>query len=164
MKKCEICGTKEGKICYSKDLNKTLCVKCRRYEINHPVNPLPPKGEVKYDNQGRPICHICGRAFNRVTSHAHKEHDISAYEYKKMFELNNNTGLLIESSKDRLRKHIKDNYDKVVKDNLINKGKDFRYENGHEGRTKEKVRLECKKSLISNLDKILEKRKGKIDE
>lgn len=153
MKSCEICGTKEGKICFNEKTQKTLCAKCRRYELNHPVNPLPKKGEVAYDEQGRPICHVCGRAFNRVTSHANNAHGLSAYEYKEKFGLNNNTGLLIESTKNKLRNHIKNNYKKVVEDNLINKGKKYRFEDGHEGRPLSKVRLECRNTLIDNFEK-----------
>lgn len=150
MKTCEVCGTKEGKICYSKKHDKTLCRKCYNYEKNHPVHPLPKKGEVEYDDEGKLICHICGRAFRRLSSHAFRGHGVSAYTYKEMFGLNNNTGLLIESTKEMLREYNKNNYEKVVKENLINKGKDSRFKKGSKGRTRDKIRLQCKNVLIQN--------------
>lgn len=149
-KTCEICGTKEGIICYSKAIGKTLCRKCYNYEKNHPVHPLPKKGEISYDNEGKLICHICGRAFKKLASHAYNGHGINAYTYKEMFDLNNNAGLLIESTKEILREHSKNNYETVIKENLLNKGKNSRFKKGSKGRTRDQVRLQCRNVLIQN--------------
>lgn len=147
---CQECGKTNLEKVYGKKLGKRLCQKCYNYEKNHPVNPLPEKGEIKYDNEGRLICHICGRAFKKLSSHAINGHGITAYEYKKMFGLNNNAGLLIETTKEQLRRHIKNNYDLVVEQNLIEKGTNTRFEDGGEGRTRDKIRLQCMNVLINN--------------
>ena len=152
MKKCSMCGTSEKKVCFSKEFNKFLCVKCRKYEKEHPVNELPKKGEVAYDEKGRPICHICGRAFKKVASHAYLEHGINAYDYKEKFGLNNNTGLIAEETREKLREHVKENYKIVVEQNLIDKGRKNRYKKGNEGRTKDKLRLEGRKTLMLSLE------------
>lgn len=148
-KYCEMCGS-TNQVFLRKKFGKSLCAKCYRYETNHPVNPLPEKGEVALDEQNRLICHICGRAFKKLGSHAINGHGITAYEYKKMFELNNNTGLLIESSKEKLRQNIKDNYEVVVKQNLLENGSKTRFKKGSKGRPKDMVRLQCRKVLVRN--------------
>lgn len=159
-KRCEVCGLIKDRVFYSKNVGKTLCRKCYNYEKNHPVHPLPEKGEIKMDSEGKLICHICGRAFKKLSSHAYNGHNITAYEYKKMFELNNNAGLLIESTKEKLRKHNKNNYEVVVKENLISKGKNSRFKEGDKGRTKDKIRLQCRNILIQNTFK--NKKEGSI--
>lgn len=153
-KTCELCGSIESKVCYSKEFGKLLCRKCYKYEKKHPVHPLPEKGEIAYDNEGKLICHICGRAFKRLSSHAYNGHGITAYEYKEMFGLNNKEGLLIDSTKDKLREYSKANYEVVIKENLLSKGKKTRFKKGSSGRTKNKVRLQCRKVLEQNFFKV----------
>ena len=153
MKKCDMCGTTDGKIFNRRKFGKSLCQTCYRYETEHPVHPLPNKGEVVYDEEGKPICHICGRAFKKLASHAYNRHKISASDYKEMFGLNNTKGLIAESTREILREHSKNNYDKVVKENLIKKGENSRFKNGDKGRTKDKVRLQCRNVLIQNVFK-----------
>lgn len=58
MKVCTKCGVKitSGK----------LCAPCRNYIKKGGVwHELPPYGEVRYDDEGRPICHVCGMAFDK---------------------------------------------------------------------------------------------------
>lgn len=153
MKKCDLCGTTEGKIFNRRKFGKYLCQTCYNYETKHPVHPLPKKGEIAYDNEGKLICHICGRAFKKLASHAYNGHGITAYEYKEMFGLNNNQGLIAESTKEILRKHSKNNYDIVVRENLLKKGESSRFKKGDKGRTKDMVRLQCRNVLIQNVFK-----------
>lgn len=150
MKQCELCGSVENAVFKRRRFGKYLCQKCYKYEMEHPVNPIPKKGEVQYDNEGRPICHICGRAFKKLASHAFHTHNINAYEYKEKFGLNNNQGLISESTKKILQEHSKNNYDLVIKENLLNKGKDHRFKKGGKGRTRDMVRLQCRNVLIQN--------------
>lgn len=150
---CELCGLEKEKVFYSKQFEKKLCTKCYNYEKNHPVHPLPKNGEIAYDNEGKLICHICGRAFKRLSSHANNGHNLTAYEYKKMFELNNNAGLLIESTKEKLREYSKSNYETVIKENLLLKGSKTRFKKGSPGRTRNKLRLQCLNVLKQNFNK-----------
>lgn len=150
MKQCELCGTTGKGIFNRRKLGKCLCQTCYKYEMEHPVNPLPKKGEIEYDNEGRPICHICGRAFKKLASHAYYRHNINAYEYKEKFGLNNSQGLISESTKKILQEHSKNNYDLVVKENLLNRGKDHRFKKGDKGRTRDMIRLQCRNVLIQN--------------
>ena len=146
MKKCKECGTTR-KVKLFKRFNSCLCSNCYKYYKEHPVNELPKKGEVAYDNQGRVICHICGRAFHKVLTHCKQRHGLTAYEYKKMFGLDVKKGLTSNYTKEKLRKSVQDNYDKVVSENLIKGGKKTRFINGSKGRTKDKVSLQTLKRL-----------------
>ena len=56
-------------------------------EIIKEENITPPKGEVWYDQNGKIICHICGKSFNKLSSHIVQVHNINSNEYKEMFEL-----------------------------------------------------------------------------
>ena len=56
-------------------------------ELIQDINELPPKGEVWYDKNGRVICHICGKGFNKLSSHLVQAHNINSDKYKEMFEL-----------------------------------------------------------------------------
>lgn len=145
MKVCEECNTSRSKVSYSKEFKKLLCGNCLNVYKNHKVNSIPEIGEVAYDEEGRVICHICGRAFNKVLSHARQRHNISAKEYKKKFGLDLNKGLTSKSTKEALRKSVLKNYDKVVEENLIKNGEKTRFKEGHEGRTADKVSIQTKK-------------------
>ena len=56
-------------------------------ELIQDTNELPPKGEVWYDKNDRIICHICGKGFNKLSSHLVQAHNINSNKYKEMFEL-----------------------------------------------------------------------------
>ena len=42
---------------------------------------------IKYDINGKVICHICGRAYTRLGSHVKESHDMTIEEYKEKFGL-----------------------------------------------------------------------------
>lgn len=79
---CKECGKK-----ITKSYNG-MCQGCYHY-FRHggTINPLPEKGRIKYDINGRVICHICGRAYTRLGSHVKESHDITIEEYKEEFGL-----------------------------------------------------------------------------
>ena len=44
-----------------------MCQSCYRYFRNGgKIHTLPEAGKVKYDENGKVICHICGRSYNRL--------------------------------------------------------------------------------------------------
>lgn len=143
---CSECGS-SNKVKFFKEYDCCLCDCCFKTNLEHPVNDLPLPGEIKYDNQGRPICHICGRAYNKLMQHARYKHHLSAIEYKKMFGLNLNKGIISKTSKDILRMHVEKNYANVVENNLLVNGKKSRFKKGHEGRTKDKLSLQALNDL-----------------
>lgn len=51
------------------------------------INAIPPPGVIMRDNRGYVICHICGRAYARLGSHARESHGLTIAEYKEMFGL-----------------------------------------------------------------------------
>lgn len=147
--KCEECG-KGSKTFYSSQFEKILCCNCLSMYKSHPVNDIPENGQVAYDKEGRIICHICGRAFKKVLSHARQRHGIDSIEYKKMFGLDVTKGLASEETKEKLRRSVAENYDKVVKQNLINNGEKTRFKEGDRGRTRDKVSEQTMKRLKMN--------------
>lgn len=65
-----------------------MCQSCHNYFKNGgTINPLPDAGKIEYDENGRVICHICGRAFNRLGSHVKGSHNMTIAEYKTEFRL-----------------------------------------------------------------------------
>lgn len=100
------------------------------------------KGKLHYDEDGKIICHICGRSFHSLDMHINMSHDITVSDYKKEFGLNNSTGLRSEHVKNKLRQAVKENYEKVVTNNLIERGKENRFKVGGKGRTREQLRLQ----------------------
>ncbi|MGL5713356.1 MAG: MucR family transcriptional regulator [Paraclostridium sp.] len=109
-------------------------------------------GKLRFDNEGKPICEICGRSFNKLGQHVYNSHGMSAKEYKIKFGLDLNKGLVAKSTKEKLQKANKDNYDKVVKNNLLKKGQYTRFKNGDKGRTKEKVSEQTRLALVDKID------------
>lgn len=146
MKYCQECGS-NNKVSYSEDFNQDLCPICLKMNIEHPVNTLPPVGEIRYDLDGRPICHICGRAYNKLMQHARLKHGLSALEYKKSFGLNVSKGIIATRTAEILRSYVDKNYEVVVENNLLKNGRKTRFETGCEGRTKEKLSLQALKDL-----------------
>lgn len=88
---------------------------------------------------GNPVCHICGKSFKRLMTHVRQSHKISAREYKETFGLNVSKGIISEESRTKSQIAVEKNYGKVVEKNLIKKGEKTRYQNGDEGRTKDKL-------------------------
>lgn len=138
---CEECGS-EHKVFYSEDFGLNMCMSCYKLNSEHPVNSLPKKGEILYDAQNRPICHICGRAYNKLMSHARLTHGVSAKEYKEMFSLSKKKGIVSPETAELLRAHVRKNYEIVVSSNLMKGGSGTRFEKGYEGRTKDKLSLQ----------------------
>ena len=109
---------------------------------------LPGPGEIMFDSDGKVICHICGKSFNKVLAHVWQKHGLSAKEYKIKFGLNTTKGIVSESTREKCQKAVRDNFDKVVVNNLINKGTATRFTVGSEGRTKDNLSLQSYKALV----------------
>lgn len=90
VKHCSWCGDKERRmlrIKYNGEL-VWVCSRCyQRFKRWGTQHPLPPKGVIQYDSEGKPICHICGYAFNKLMSHVWQIHGMNEREYKTEFSL-----------------------------------------------------------------------------
>ena len=65
-----------------------MCQACYNYFRNGgTINTIPEKGRIKYDINGKVICHICGRAYTRLGSHVKESHSMTIEEYKEEFGL-----------------------------------------------------------------------------
>ncbi len=80
MKTCEKCGMEIecGRLCQT----------CRKYARKGGVwHELPKYGTVEYDEAGRPICHICGMAMDKLIEHTKIKHGLCSAEYREKFGL-----------------------------------------------------------------------------
>lgn len=99
MKVCTKCGVKitSGK----------LCVSCRNYIKKGGVwHELPPYGEVRYDDEGRPICHVCGMAFDKLIEHTIRKHGLDSLSYRQTFGLMLSARLTGPKYHEKMRQHV----------------------------------------------------------
>lgn len=110
---CENCGkAKKAKgVNYRSSLGKVLCNQCYKV-LKLPVHPLPQKGEVKYDEFGKFICHICGRPFTSAGHHISGHHGMTIAEYKEKFGLNKKQPLTSLSYHKRVKERPQNQIDK----------------------------------------------------
>lgn len=65
-----------------------LCGACRAYIRRGGAWHKPsPYGTVTYDDAGRPICHICGMAFDKLIEHTKRKHGLDSAAYRQAFGL-----------------------------------------------------------------------------
>jgi len=153
--KCELCGTSKERLIKSRQFNQTLCSKCyQRERYSRSRFEIPPKGVKYVTEDDKYVCHICGKAYKKLAQHAYNSHGMNEKEYKEKFGLDRK-GIVAKSTRDLLRKSVKDNYKLVVGENLIKGGADNRFKDGGEGRKAEKCRLETLKRLKGE-DTVLE--------
>lgn len=112
------------------------------------------KGIIKYDKHGNPICEICGKAFKRVLSHVRQKHDMSEREYKLKFGYDLKKGICSAESSQKSREAVFNNYEICIENNLLDHGIESRFQNGHEGRTKDQVSAQTKRRLIKHIKSI----------
>ncbi len=110
----------------------------------------PNYGRIEHTTDGLPICHICGKAFKRVIAHARQKHDVTAFEYKELFGLDNKKGVCSKESSAVSRKAVKRNANKCIFKNLIKGGEKTRYKKGSKGRTKDQVREQTRVMLATH--------------
>jgi hypothetical protein len=105
-------------------------------------------GQIKYDPYGKPTCHICGKSFHRLLQHVRQVHTINAKDYKAMFGLIPNKGIMSEVSLQKSQANVSENFDKAVA-NLLKHGVDTRFKKGHEGRTRDKMSEQSRLNIVS---------------
>jgi len=108
-------------------------------------------GIVEYDNDGKPICEICRKSFNRVICHVRQIHQLSEKEYKLAFGFESIKGICSKESAEKSRERIFANYDKCISNNLLNKGENTRFIKGSKGRTTNMVQEETRLKLKARL-------------
>ncbi len=96
-------------------------------------------GVVSYDDQGKVICHKCGRSFNKLITHVIQKHNMTSREYKKKYGLDMIKGVMSKKSTMLARRNVYLNYDQCVQKNLLKKGSNTRFIDGSMGRPKSLV-------------------------
>lgn len=65
-----------------------LCQTCAKYKRNGGIwHPLPAFGTVAYDEDGKPICHVCGMAMDKLIEHTKRKHGLDTEAYRSKFGL-----------------------------------------------------------------------------
>lgn len=109
-------------------------------------------GIIRYDENGQPICEICGKSFKRLLSHVRQKHFIDEREYKTTYGLDLRKGICSQESSERSRIAVMNNYDKCVVRNLLKGGEKSRFKDGSKGRTKDKVSEQTRIRLKARLE------------
>jgi hypothetical protein len=123
-------------------------------------------GVIEYNEDGQPMCEICGKHFERVIAHARQKHHISEREYKLQFGLNLKKGICSKRSSEISRERVFENYEKCIGKNLELLGQNSRFKDGSEGRTRDKVSEQTRLMLVdrakNNMSHSKRKELGKI--
>lgn len=152
MKFCALCNDPATKYVYVTELDAYLC---NKHYLRHKAHKklvqheLPIFGEVKFDEAGNPICHVCGYAYRKVLSHVAQVHGMTADEYKREYGLFTSKGICNEETRAMLREAVSDHFDLVVRANLIKRGIATRFNKGGEGRTREKMSEQLRRQLVA---------------
>lgn len=105
-----------------------LCQGCYKYfKGGGKIHDIPAAGTIAYDDQGKIICHICGKSFVRLGSHIKESHGITIAEYKERFGLCHRARTTEKSYSDIMRRHAKNN---SMDQQLIESGKMTRIQKG----------------------------------
>lgn len=122
-----------------------LCQTCRKYQRNGGVWYIPPKyGTVAYDENGKPICHVCGMACNKLIEHTKRKHGLNSQDYRKQFGLMDTTRLTSPEYSEKMRIHAEDN--KSYKENFKSSWSgETRYVAGRKGQHWSKQELELRR-------------------
>lgn len=87
-----------------------LCQTCRKYQNNGGIwHELPQYGEVKYDEYGKPICHICGMAYDKLIEHTIRKHKLNSEEYRSKFGLMKETRLTSPKYSNKMKEYTEQN-------------------------------------------------------
>lgn len=121
---CTVCGEHTN---HSVLKSRRICQACYQYERNGGLIHAPsPKGTLIYDEEGNPICHICGQAHKKLGCHIYWHHGITTAEYKKYYKLNTTDKLTNPSYRSVMREHVYA-HPSVIENNLRQAGLDTRY-------------------------------------
>lgn len=127
-----------------------LCQGCYKYfKSGGKIHSIPAAGTISYDDQGKVICHICGKSFVRLGSHVKENHSMTIAEYKERFGLCNSTRTTEKSYSATMRRHAKIN---GMDQKLLEAGKMTRIKKGE-------TRLRKGKEV--RLQEIIDRRKRK---
>lgn len=128
-----------------------LCQSCYKYfKGGGKIHDIPAAGTIAYDDQGKVICHICGKSFVRLGSHVKENHDLTIAEYKEKFGLCHSARTTGKTYSETMRQHAKNN---GMNQQLLESGKATQIQKGETDKRKGKK---------ARLQELLDKRKRKF--
>lgn len=114
-------------------------------------------GQVEYNEEGLPMCEICGKHFDRILPHARQKHGISARDYKQSFGLDVKKGICSQRSRELSRERAFENYEVAIANNLLERGRASRFQVDSKGRTKDMVSFQTMTRLKKHFTLIKQK-------
>ena len=115
----------------------------------------PHYGEIIKNPDGTLVCHICGKSFRKLGSHAYMTHGITSREYKIMFGLDVQKGLVTDEHRAELSDLNRKHFDLVVRENLIEGGKKTRFKKNSPGRLKSMVSEQTQRKIAVHGRRVL---------
>lgn len=136
MEFCRECGKQINGNVY----HDCMCQSCYRYfKDGGRIHPIPEHGRIEHDENGKVICHICGRAYTRLGSHVKESHKMNIRDYKEKFGLCVGSRTTEDNYSKTMRKlAYENNMDKM----LLETGKNTRFKKGDCLRKGKQVRLQ----------------------
>lgn len=118
-----------------------ICQTCHKYfKSGGEVHTIPPPGVIAKDDRGYVICHICGRSYARLGSHAKESHHMTIHEYKERFGLCESSRTTEENYSNMMRAY---SYEYNMPERLIAAGEATRIKTGErDKRSGKKIRLQ----------------------
>lgn len=118
-----------------------VCQGCYNYIKNGNARyELPRPGTIAFDEGGKVICHICGKSYKRLGSHAYYTHGITVEQYKEKFGICVGSKLTSKEYSQVMRKYSLDNN---WAERIIISGVNTRFKKGESGaRLGKEVRLQ----------------------
>lgn len=115
-----------------------LCQACYNYFVRDggTVHDLPSPGIVAADENGKIICHICGRSYKRLGSHIRESHNMTIAEYKERFDLCRNARTTEENYHQKMHRHACEN---GMPERIIEIGMETRIKKGETDKRKGKT-------------------------
>ena len=142
MTTCKECGKETTK------LYGDMCQGCYMYFRNGGKVYAPAeKGRVEYTEDGKVICHICGRAYKRLGSHIKESHGMTIKEYKEQFGLCAKAKTTEETYSSTMSKYAKKYH---MDEQLKRTGKNTRFKKGDKTRKGKPVRLQ---EILEKIDR-----------
>lgn len=105
MKYAQICPSCNNAF-VSKKYPNGYCQRCYNYfRTGGSIYPIPAKGVIAKDEQGKIICHVCGKSFKVIGDHVRLTHHMTIKEYKEEFGICNNTHLTESNYHNKMRNY-----------------------------------------------------------
>lgn len=97
-----------------------------KFNVDELIKSHKDYSKVIKDDDGKLVCHICGKSFRSLSAHIWQSHNITVKQYKILFGISQRTALISDDVKEIKAKYITGE----VKEKLLKDGYKTRYTQG----------------------------------